>query len=87
MFVVRIKRPNEDFDFKAFRSRRSAMARFGTAQREMIDGDVEECALFRVEADNVAIAVERTREGLGLLMQANLEDAPRRRRSGTNRPA
>ena len=46
MFVVRIKRPNEDFDFKALKSKKAATARFRTAQTEMIDGVVEDCALF-----------------------------------------
>ena len=46
MFVVRLKRPNEDFDLKTYSSAKAALSRFRTAQREMIDGDVEECALF-----------------------------------------
>ena len=46
MFVVRLRQPKEDFDFKTFKSKKGALARFRTAQREMIDGDVEECALF-----------------------------------------
>ncbi len=87
MFVVRIRRPNEEFDFRAFRSRRSAVVRFGTAQREMIDGDVEDCALFRVEAEDAESAVQRARDGQATLIQANLEDAPRRKaRHGGNGP-
>jgi len=46
MFVVRLKRPNEDFDFRTFASGKAALARFRTAQQMMIDGEVEQCALF-----------------------------------------
>jgi hypothetical protein len=38
MFVVQLKRPGEDPDLRAFGSRRAAVARFRTAQTEMIEG-------------------------------------------------
>jgi len=46
MFVVRLKRPSEDFDCKTFKSKKAALARFRTAQKLLIDGDLEQCALF-----------------------------------------
>ena len=63
MFVVRLKRPNEDFDFKTFKSKKGALARFRTAQREMIDGDVEQCALFEAEASDAESAVATVNQG------------------------
>ena len=76
MFVVRLKRPNEDFDFKAFKSKKSALARFRAAQKEIIDGDVEACALFdagAVDADGAMALVSR---GKGRLLASNLSDGP-----------
>ncbi len=74
MFVVRLKRPSEDFDLKAFSSKIAALARFRTAQREMIDGDVEECALFEVRGTDAGRAVELVNQGHGTLLEENLED-------------
>ena len=71
MFVVRLKRPNEDFDLKAFKSRKGALARFRTAQREMIDGDVEECALFDAEASDPERAVAMINQGNARLIASN----------------
>ncbi len=77
MFVVRLKRPNEDFDFKAFASGDAALARFRTAQQMMIDGEVEDCALFEARAADVAGAIAMINEGRAALMEANLDsDAP-----------
>ena len=77
MFVVRLKRPNEDFDFKAFASGDAALARFRTAQRMMIDGEVEECALFEARAADAAGAIAMINEGNAALIEANLDsDAP-----------
>lgn len=76
MFVVRFKRPNEDFDFKAFKSKKGAVARFRTAQREMIDGYVEECALFDAEASDAESAVEMADKGKARLVASNLSDGP-----------
>ena len=78
MFVVRFKRPNEEFDVKAFRSRKAALARFRAAQREMIDGDVEACAMLKVEAADPAQAVDLANQGQAVLIQSDLEDTPRR---------
>ena len=76
MFVVRLKRPNEDFDFRAFKSKKGAVARFRTAQREMIDGDVEQCALFDAEASDAESAVEMVNKGKARLVASNLSDGP-----------
>ncbi len=74
MFVVRLKRRNEDFDLKAFGSKRAALARFRTAQRELIDGEIEECALFEARADEAGRAMEIVNEGHATLIESNLED-------------
>ncbi len=77
MFVVRLKRPDEDFDFKAFASGDAALARFRTAQQMMIDGEVEECALFEARAADAAGAITMINEGNAALIEANLDsDAP-----------
>lgn len=77
MFVVRLKRPNEDFDFKAFASSDAALARFRTAQRMMIDGEIEDCALFEARAADVASAIAMINEGNAALIESNLDaDAP-----------
>lgn len=77
MFVVRLKRPNEDFDFKAFASGDAALARFRTAQQMMIDGEVEECALFEARAADTAGAIAMINEGNAALIESNLgSDAP-----------
>jgi hypothetical protein len=86
MFVVRLKRPNEDFDFKAFKSKKGALARFRTAQREMIDGDVEECALFDARA-NAESAVATVKEGKARLIESNLESNTPPRASSNRRSA
>ena len=74
MFVVRLKRPGEDLDLKAFGSRRAAVARFRTAQREMIDGEVEACALLEIDAPDAADALELAAQGHGRVIEANLQD-------------
>jgi hypothetical protein len=74
MFVIRLKRPNEEFDFKAFSSKRLAVVRLRAAQREMIDGDVEECALFEVRASDAEQAVDMVNQGKATLIESNLED-------------
>jgi hypothetical protein len=76
MFVVRLKRPNEDFDFKAFRSKKSALARFRAAQKEIIDGDVEACALFDAGAVDADGAIALVGRGKGRLLASNLSDGP-----------
>jgi len=76
MFVVRLKRPNEDFDFKTFKSKKAALARFRTAQREMIDGDVLECALFDAGASDAESAVAMVNRGKAGLLASNLSDDP-----------
>jgi len=73
MFVVRLKRPNEDFDFKTFASGDAALARFRTAQRMMIDGEVEECALFEARTADAAGAVAMINAGKAALIEANLD--------------
>jgi hypothetical protein len=72
MFVVRLKRPNEDFDFKTFASGDAALARFRTAQQMMIDGEVEECALFEARAADAASALAMINGGEAALIEANL---------------
>jgi len=74
MFVVRLKRPNEGFDFKAFASKKPAVVRLRAAQREMIDGDIEECALFEARASNAEQAVEMVNRGKATLIESDLED-------------
>jgi hypothetical protein len=76
MFVVRLKRPNEDFDFKAFKSKKSALARFRAAQKEIIDGDVEACALFDAGATDADGAIALVSRGKGRLLASNLSDGP-----------
>ena len=73
MFVVRLKRPNEDFDFKTFASGDAALARFRTAQQMMIDGEVEECALFEARAADAAGAIAMINEGNAALIESNLD--------------
>ena len=86
MFVVRLKRPNEDFDFKTFASGDAALARFRTAQQMMIDGEVEECALFEARAADVADAIAMINEGNAALIEANLDsDAPAQASAPTTR--
>jgi hypothetical protein len=76
MFVVRLKRPNEDFDFKAFKSKKGALARFRTAQQEIIDGAVEECALFEADAPDADAAMALVSRGKARLLASNLSDGP-----------
>jgi hypothetical protein len=76
MFVVRIKRPKEDFDYKTFRSEKDAVARFRTAQREMIDGGIEQCALFDAEAPGAESAVAMVCRGKADLVASDLSDEP-----------
>jgi hypothetical protein len=79
MFVVRLKRPNEDFDFKTFKSKKAAVARLRAAQGEMIDGHVEECALFDAPTTDAEHAVEMVKQGKARLIESNLEsDGPPR---------
>jgi len=76
MFVVRLKRPDEDFDFKAFKSKKSALARFRTAQQEIIDGDVQECALFEADPPEADAAISLVSRGKAQLLASNLSDGP-----------
>ena len=76
MFVVRLKRPSEDFDFKAFKSKKSALARFRTAQQEIIDGDVQECALFEAGVTDDDGAIALVSRGKARLLASNLSDGP-----------
>lgn len=76
MLVVRLKRPSEDFDFRAFKSKKGAVARFRTAQRELIDGDIEQCALFDAGATDAESAVEMVNKGKARLVASNLSDGP-----------
>ena len=76
MFVVRLKRPSEDFDFKAFKSKKSALARFRTAQQEIIDGDVQECALFEAGVTDADGAIALVSRGKARLLASNLSDGP-----------
>lgn len=74
MFVVRLKRPNEDFDVRAFATRRAALARFRSAQSLMLDGGLEDCALFEADARDAARAIELVDQGHATLIESNLED-------------
>jgi hypothetical protein len=76
MFVVRLKRSNEDFDVKAFKSRKAALTRFRTAQKMLIDGELEQCALFDAGATDAAGAVEMVNQGEAVLIESNLYDGP-----------
>jgi hypothetical protein len=78
MFVVRLKRPNEDFDFKTFGAKRAAVARLRAAQREMIEGDVEQCALFEAQASDAETAIAMVDRGKARLLASDLSDAPLR---------
>jgi len=74
MFVVRLKRPNEDFDFRTFEAAKAALARFRTAQKMMIDGELEQCTLFdAVDADTGEGAVKMVNEGKARLIESNLD--------------
>jgi hypothetical protein len=75
MFVVRLKRPGEDVDLKALRSRKAAVARFRTAQRELIDGEVEACALLEIDAPDATSALELAIQGQGRVIEANLQES------------
>lgn len=85
MFVVRLKRPNEDFDLKAFATKRAAMARFQAAQGMMIDGEVDSCALFEAQATEAQRAIELVSQGNVTLIASNLEDPPPQRQDGASR--
>lgn len=89
MFVVRLKRPGEDPDLRAFGSRRAALARFRTAQREMIDGAVEDCALVEADAPDAISAVALAAQGQARVLEANLQDpipqAPKQDREARRR--
>lgn len=85
MFVVRLKRPNEDFDLKAFATKRAAMARFQAAQGMMIDGEVDSCALFEAQATEAQRAVELVNQGNATLIASNLEDPPPQRQDAASR--
>lgn len=74
MFVVRLRRPGEDLDLRAFGSRRAAVARLRAAQKEMIDGEVEECALVEIREPDAAHALELAAQGQGRVIEANLQD-------------
>ncbi len=74
MFVVRLKRPNEDFDVRAFATKKAALARFRTAQSLMLDGKLEECALFEADARDAGRAIELVDQGHATLIESNLED-------------
>jgi len=74
MFVVQLKRPGEDPDLRAFGSRRAAVARFRTAQGEMINGAVEACALVEVDAPDAVSALELAAQGQARVLEANLQD-------------
>jgi hypothetical protein len=77
MYVVRLRRPNEDFDFRTFDSNTAAVARLRAAQREMIDGDVEQCALFEVRAADAEAAIAMINQGKATLIESNLDsDVP-----------
>jgi len=76
MFVVRLKRPNEDFDFKTFKSKKGAVARFRTAQKLLIDGDLEQCALFDAGASDAESALAMVSQGKATLIESNLSDGP-----------
>jgi hypothetical protein len=91
MFVVRLKRPNEDFDLRAFATKRAALARFRAAQGMMIDGELEDCALFEAHADDAERAVEMVDQGHATLIECNLEDPrprpPVRKLHTANKPS
>jgi hypothetical protein len=76
MFVVRLKRPNEDFDFRTFGSINAAVTRFRTAQSLLIAGDLEQCALFDAEASDAGSAIAMVNEGKAILLESNLSDGP-----------
>ena len=76
MFVVRLKRPSEDFDCKTFKSKKAALARFRTAQKLLIDGDLEQCALFDAGATDAEGAVAVVGRGEATLIESNLYDGP-----------
>jgi hypothetical protein len=73
MFVVRIKRSNEDFDFKTFDSAKAALARFRAAQKLLLDGGLEGCALFEARADDTESAVAMVNQGKATLIESNLD--------------
>jgi hypothetical protein len=87
MFVVRLKRPNEDFDLKTFKSKTSALARFRAAQKEIIDGDVEACALFDAGATDADGAIALVGRGKGRLLASNLSDGPAQVAAAKTAPA
>jgi hypothetical protein len=75
MFVVRLKRPGEDPDLRAFGSRRAAVARLRAAQRELIDGEVEDCALLEIDTLDAAHALELAAQRQGRVIEVNLQDS------------
>lgn len=72
MFVVRLKRPDEDFDFKTFDSAKAALSRFRTAQKLLIDGGLEGCALFEARAGDAESAVAMVNQGTATLIDSDL---------------
>ena len=93
MYVVRLKRPGEDSDLRAFGSRRAAVARFRTAQREIIDGEIEACALIAIDARpmssvplNSPLRVMAATSKQICRTRSRSILRPRRRRAGAGRP-
>jgi hypothetical protein len=63
MFVVRLKLPDAELDFKAFAQRADAQKRFRVGQVRVAYGDVKEAAIFEVTADNPKIAIDLVAAG------------------------
>ena len=70
MYVVRIRSIDSGLNFKAFTSRRLALAIFEAGQDQVIDEGLEEAALFEVAStDDPKTAIQRVRDGRAPLVQ------------------
>jgi hypothetical protein len=58
MFVVRLKLPDREPDYKAFTHREAAQSRFEAGRFRVTDGDLEEAAIFEVAAGNARTAID-----------------------------
>jgi hypothetical protein len=58
MFVVRLKFPDREPDYKAFAQRADALKRFRAGQFRFTDGDIEEVVMFEVATESARAAID-----------------------------
>lgn len=69
MFVVRLKFTDREQDLKAFTERAGALTRFRAARLRIIEGDIEEAAVFEVVAEQPKAAIELLALGKASLLE------------------